>query len=139
MGRAQVKHADGLNERERKFVESFMADGNATKAALSAGYAKTSAAVTGSRLIRKANIKAAIDKRANTDPKIATRAQRQQFWSEVMLGQNGYKGTEMHNRLKASDLLGKSQADFVPRDDETGQPLTLEIRLTDATASSDPE
>ena len=55
-----------LTERERRFVEAFMgpAAGNATDAAKRAGYAKGSAAVTASRLLRKANVQDAIKERA---------------------------------------------------------------------------
>lgn len=56
-----------------------------------------------------------------------------------MLGTGADGKVEMNNRLKASELLAKSQADFTPRDD-SGHPLPLEIRLTDdAATASDPE
>ena len=51
-----------LNVREAAFVLHFRgrARGNATKAALLAGYARGSARVTASRLLTKANIRAAL-------------------------------------------------------------------------------
>ena len=106
---------DSLKERERRFVEAYMASGNATDAAVGAGYAKTSAHVTGSRLLRKAKVQAAIDTRVAEDPGIATRERRQQYWTQVFEGQGEYRGASLRDRLRASELLGKSQGDFVER------------------------
>lgn len=128
-----------VNERQRKFVERFMATGNATKSAIAAGYSEKTARVQGSQLLTNPAIQQAIKKRTEQDPRIATREDRQRFWSEVMLGTGADGKVEMNNRLKASELLAKSQADFTPRDD-SGHPLPLEIRLTDdAATASDPE
>ena len=41
-------------------------------------------------------------------PVIATRDERQKFWTDVM----NSSSEEMRDRLKASELLGKSEADF---------------------------
>jgi hypothetical protein len=50
-------------------------------------------------------------------PLIATRQQRQQFWTEVMQD----TGEEMRNRLRAAELLGKSEADFTEKVQQTGK------------------
>jgi len=57
-----MKDPDGLNDRQRRFVNAILAGKNATKAAQEAGYSPNSAAVTGWRLQRNANIAAAIAK-----------------------------------------------------------------------------
>ena len=87
-----------LSERERRFVELLMGEhvGNAT-AAYAAAYGKTNRNVAGQlghRLLKKVKIRKAIDERIAGDPGgiVATREQRQLFCSE---------------------LLGKSQGDFV--------------------------
>jgi len=58
-----------LTVRERRFIGAFMgsAHGNATLAALTAGYTRNraSAAQIASRLLRKVNIRAVIDARAS--------------------------------------------------------------------------
>lgn len=106
-----------LSERERRFVEAYMgkAAGNATKAATLAGYAKGSAKVTASRLLTKANVRTAIDSRTAADPNVSDRETRQRFWTDVMAGRGKFARTAMKDRLKASELLGKTQGDFVKR------------------------
>ena len=49
-----------MNHRQIIFVEEYLIDLNATKAAIRAGYAERSATVTASKLLTKANIQAAI-------------------------------------------------------------------------------
>jgi len=43
--------------------------------------------------------------------KIATREERQAFWTNVLYGKEE-SDTKMSDRLKASELLGRSEADF---------------------------
>lgn len=51
-----------LNERERRFVSAYLTtcNGNATKAAITAGYAESGAGVQGNRLLKRAHVQAAI-------------------------------------------------------------------------------
>lgn len=114
-----------LTEKQRRFVEAYMGEaaGNATEAARLAGYkgnAKTLGAV-GAENLAKPGIQQAIDKRVDADPKIATREERQRFWTSVMNGDPEHGILEMRDRLKASELLGKTQADFVERHEHTGK------------------
>ena len=54
---------DDLSSKQSLFVYEYMVDGNATRAAIAAGYAEKSAAVTGSQLIRNAKVSAEIARR----------------------------------------------------------------------------
>ena len=54
---------------------------------------------------------------------IATREQRQQFWTEVY----GNDRVNMSDRLRASELLGKSEADFVEVVEQKGKGLTINV------------
>lgn len=102
-----------LSERERRFVEAYMgkAAGNATKAAILAGYSKATARKQGSRLLTKGNIQAAIAARAKDDPAVSDREERQRFYTSTMRNPKvGWK-----DRLKAAELLGKTQGDFIKR------------------------
>ena len=121
---------DGLTERQRRFVEEFAANGgNATKAAKAAGYAHPH--VKGSQTLEKVSVREAIEalRLATTNPAIATREQRQVFWSRVIRGEETYfdhkLGCEVpypiEARLRASELLGKSQGDFVHRREDAGR------------------
>ena len=99
-----------LPEKRRRFVEAYMgeAGGNATEAARLAGY--LAPGTEGHRLLQYAEIQQAIDQRVENRPDIATREERQTFWTSAMRGE-----IEGLDRLKASELLARSQADFVDR------------------------
>lgn len=115
-----------LTEKQRKFVEAYMgpAKGNATEAARMAGYSgnENTLGVTGLRLLRNAKITEAVEERQKADPLVADREERQRFWSTVMRDESA----DMKDRLKASEILGKSQADFTEKVDITsgGEPIT---------------
>ncbi len=106
-----------LNTRQRAFVDAY--DGNATKAAITAGYSKTTAYSQGNRLLKHVGIMRAIKDRekARSDARIADREERQAFWSDTVRGKlkdadgNPIEVT-MAEKLKASELLGRSEADF---------------------------
>lgn len=96
------------------------AAGNASEAARLAGYSVKAAKVQGCRLLTKANVQAAIAERVTTDPQIATREARQRLWSDIAFGRGVYADAALKDRLKASELLGKSQADFIERHEHAG-------------------
>jgi phage terminase small subunit len=50
-----------LSPRQQRFIEEYLVDLNATRAAIRAGYARQSAARQGSRLLANARIRAAVD------------------------------------------------------------------------------
>ena len=121
--------AHGLTERQRRFCEAFSANGgNALDAARTAGYKRPHP--EGARLLQNATIKAALDKlRAETtNAAIATREERQAFWSQVLRDSE----IDMKDRLKASELLGKAQTDFINKTEVTGAnggPVVSEVRI----------
>jgi len=91
--------------KQQKLIDCY--DGDIKRAAkrakISYGYAR--------QLLIKPNIREAIRNRQNTEvrPKtIMTRQQRQKFWSDIAKD----KEVDMKDRLRASELLGKSDADF---------------------------
>lgn len=102
-----------LTAKQRKFIEAYA--GNATEAARIAGYkgnAVTLASVAAENL-RKPQISAAIKEREEKQIKslIATRVDRQQFWTETMKDAQ----VDVRWQLKASELLGRSEADFTEK------------------------
>lgn len=105
-----------LNEKQRRFVEAYAGEaaGNATTAARLAGYSGNTKSLqaAGSRLLSNVMIIQALERISEGDPLVATRKDRQRFWTEVM---EGRKKAGMKERLKASELLGKSQRDFIER------------------------
>ena len=124
---------DKLTTRQRRFVEAYT--GNATAAAIAAGYSEKTARFMGHENLTKPYILAEIKARdtIRCTPLIASRAERQQFWSSVMRD----KDQQMRDRLKAAELLGKSEADFVERQEITGRdgaPLVdaITVKFVDA-------
>ena len=78
-----------LTAKQKKFVDSYIADSNATKAALEAGYSERTARFVGAENLTKPNIKAAIDermKRIESD-KIAKAAEVLKYFTEVLRGE----------------------------------------------------
>ncbi len=104
-----------LNTKLQTFVDVF--DGDANKAADIAGISQQ----YGRRLVmstlaagttpKSIEVQEAIRQRRATQlaPDIANRQRRQRFWTESM--DDGE--LSMSDRLRASELLGKSEADFV--------------------------
>lgn len=102
---------DKLTVKQLRFVEAY--DGNATAAAIAAGYSVKTACYIGNENLRKPNIIKAIKAREakKVKPHIASREDRQKFWTETMRDTKA----DLKNRLRASELLGKSEADFIER------------------------
>ncbi len=96
-----------LTERQRKFVLCY--DGNATQAAIKAGYSKKTACEIGNENLRKPQIALALKERADKEAPalIKSRKQRQIIWSNLADHSDPYVS------MKASELLGKSEGDFV--------------------------
>ena len=91
--------------KQQRLIDCFAGDIKeaADKANLSYGYARN--------LMTKSDTLEAIRNRENTETRrrIATRQQRQQFWTRTMTDES----VSMGDRLRASELLGKSEADFI--------------------------
>lgn len=115
-----------LTQKQRKFVEAYA--GNATEAARLAGYTGTpdSLRVMASRLLANVHISEALATRETkaVNKLIASREERQAFWTNAMRGAE--ESADFAGRLKASELLGKSEADFIDRTEHSGE-LTIRI------------
>ena len=102
-----------LTEKQRRFVEAYMGEacGNATEAARRAGHSGNDETLrqVGSENLTKPHVRAAIEARIEEMPEVAKRQERQQFWTDIMRD----NGMDMRFRLKASELLGRAQGDFI--------------------------
>lgn len=100
-----------MTPKQRRFIEHYT--GNATKAAIAAGYSEKTAYRIGAELLQKTSVKEAIQQREEQrlSEAIANREERQIFWSAIM--RNAEEKTA--DRLKASELLAKSNGDFLER------------------------
>lgn len=108
-----------LTTKQKAFIEAYC--GNATEAALKAGYSKKTAAFIGAENLKKPQIIEQIKKREEkrANKRIATREERQIFWTQTMKDEKA----DMRDRLRASELLGKSEADFLEKVEHSGSLL----------------
>ena len=115
---AKAKQPRGLSVKQRRFIEAY--DGNATEAALAAGYSPKTARLQGHKNITKDNILEAIQSRENKrlESTILTREERQAFWSDIIRNEDE---KNIMAKLKASELLAKSEGDFLDRHELTGK------------------
>lgn len=117
----QFEWAKGLTYMQAKFAAAYM--GNATEAGRAAGYRIPN--ISGAKTANNPLVKAAIAKlgryreqqEAKAEDvlaKIADKRERQEFWTGVMRGAEQID-TEVYvkDRLRGSELLGKSEGDFV--------------------------
>lgn len=122
-----------LSERVRRFVEAYagVAAGNGVKACELAGYEgdRDVLATQAWRLLRKAEVKAAIEAMLESDPLVAGRVERLRFLTSVMRGEvteprvtgrtkDGDPIIEqcepaLRDRLAAQDALAKLGGDHV--------------------------
>lgn len=105
-----------LTPKQARFVAAYC--GNATEAAREAGYSTKTAAFIGAENLKKPQISKAIKERRDKRlaSLIATREERQQFWTNLMRDEDRKEA----DRLKASELLAKSEGDFLERRELTG-------------------
>ena len=98
-----------MTDKQTKFISEYTKDFNATQAAIRAGYSPKTAYSIGQRLLKNVEVQKAMNE--HRDRGIADREARQKFWSDTMQD----KDEDMKNRLRASELLGKSECDFVEK------------------------
>ena len=99
-----------LSLRQQRFVDAY--NGDIAEAAELAGVSYQYCRQLMS-LPKYSHIRELIDRRESTisNNLIKTRTDRQQFWSDMMQDSD----VKACDRLKASELLGKSEADFIER------------------------
>lgn len=121
-----------LTEKQKRFADEYIISGNATQAAIKAGYSKKTAAVIGTENLIKPNIKNYIDERleelksertadAQEVLEYLTSVMRGNETEEVLIGVGeGVQSTVQKevgakDRLKAAELLGKRFALFTDK------------------------
>lgn len=116
------------SERRDAFIDLYMATGDEQMAYEIAGYnctSQRSLASAANRLLNDPYVRVEIERRTREEgrahpliehghadpslPAIATREERQRFWTEAMRD----TGEDMKHRLKASEYLARTQGDFV--------------------------
>lgn len=100
-----------MTEKQRRFVEAYAKDPNATSAAVAAGYTARSAYSAGSRMLKNAEIQAALQALLvpEREGSIASVEDIRRFWTQTMNNVN----EKSASRLRASELLAKSLGLFL--------------------------
>ncbi|MFC4426216.1 terminase small subunit [Deinococcus navajonensis] len=124
----QPKTADelgaALTPQHRAFAEAYAQSGDASKAALAAGYAPSGTKNQGHRLLKREDVGAYLRALANAThgERIATLTELREFWTGTMREAE----YDMRDRLKASEMLGKSFGAFIEKREHSGG-LTIEV------------
>ena len=133
----------GLTQKQRRFIDEYIISGNATQAAIKAGYSKKTAAVTATENLRKPNIKAEIQVR-NAEiqsEKTADMTEVMEYLTSVMRGEQTesvatskgvFSGVEVSakDRIKAAELICKRNAACTDKKELTGD-LKIDIGVGD--------
>lgn len=108
-----------LTPKQKLFCEFYVGCGNASESARLAGYSEKTARVVGGENLLKPAIKKYIESltQAGSNARIATAIERQEFWTSIMRGQL----FEVDDKqIKASEILGKAQGDFINKVEMSG-------------------
>lgn len=126
-----------LTVKQRRFAQEYIKTGNATEAALRAGYSKSTAGAIGHENLKKPNIQAYLKKRMKEieDESMADEIEVMQYLTRVLRGEEleqvamwvGGGMQELHDRppeikdrIKAAELIGRRFAMFKDRLDVEG-------------------
>lgn len=117
-----------LTEKQKKFCDYYIQSGNATEAAIKAGYSKRTATETGYENLRKPHLAEYIATRnkALESDRIADMEEVKEFWTNTLRNKhNDYK-----DRLKASEYIAKTNGAFLDKVEHSGG-LDIKVEWTD--------
>ncbi|WEV51663.1 terminase small subunit [Lactobacillus sp. ESL0731] len=119
-----------LTVKQQKFADEYIKSGNATEAAIKAGYSKRTAYSIGQENLKKVEIANYLEKRMKeiSDSKVADQQEILEYLSSVMRGEQTedvatakgiYKDVPVgaRDRIKAAELLGKRSAMWTEKHD----------------------
>lgn len=88
-GVSGISGNDKLTQKQKRFVDEYLVSGNATQAALKAGYSKKAAKQIGTENLAKPSIRAYIEERSAeiASAKIASAREVMEFYSRVLRGE----------------------------------------------------
>lgn len=132
-----------LTQKQRRFIDEYIISGNATQAAIKAGYSKKTARKIGQENLTKPDIKAEIERR-NAEiqsEKTADMTEVMEYLTSVMRGEQTesvatskgvFFGVEVSakDRIKAAELIGKRNGAWTDKKELTGD-LKIDIGVGD--------
>ena len=135
--------SEKLTQKQQRFVDEYIISGNATQAAIKAGYSKKTAKQMGTENLAKPIIKAELDRR-NAEIKSAKTADMQEvmeYLASVMRGEQTEsvataKGiydnvpVSAKDRIKAAELIGKRHGAWTDKKEISGN-MNIDIGMGD--------
>lgn len=132
-----------LTQKQRRFIDEYIISGNATQAAIKAGYSKKTARKIGQENLTKPDIKTEIERR-NAEiqsEKTADMTEVMEYLTSVMRGEQTesvatskgiFPGVEVSakDRIKAAELIGKRNGAWTDKKELTGD-LKIDIGVGD--------
>ncbi len=115
-----------LTERQKRFVEEYLVDLNATQAAIRAGYSPRTAYSTGQRLLKNVEVQAAIQEA------MEERSRRTEVTQDMVVDElravafaqaadYSDSALKVSNKLKALELLGRHLGMFTDKVEHSGE------------------
>ena len=118
-----------LTERQRRFCEEYLIDGNASQAAIRAGYSKRNSTVVSTTLMKNPRVQALLKKLLDElhSAKVADAQEVLEYLTSIMRGEQREQTLQLigdgmqditaidvaaKDRLKAAELLGKRYGIF---------------------------
>lgn len=120
-----------LTVKQKKFADEYIKSGNATQSYTDAGYSvknDNAAGVEGHKLLRNPKIQSYIDivNKKLDDESIADMIEIKRFWTDTVRG----KHIEMKDRIKASELIAKTNGAFIDKVEQSGE-IGLKVEWLD--------
>ncbi|PEE43848.1 terminase [Priestia megaterium] len=107
-----------LTPKQQAFADYYIETGNATQAAIKAGYSKKTARVIGQENLLKPAIKKYVEERNKEikSKRIADMREVKEFWTSMVRNNK----LEPKDRLKASEYIAKTNGAFLEKVEHTG-------------------
>ena len=135
--------AGKLTQKQRRFIDEYIISGNATQAAIKAGYSKKYVNTNAAKLLQNTTIKAEIARR-NAEiqsEKTADMTEVMEYLTSVMRGEQTesvatakgvFSGVEVSakDRIKAAELIGKRNGAWTDKKELSGD-ISIDIGVGD--------
>ena len=108
-----------LTEKQKRFADYYIESGNAERSAIKVGYSEKYARGNAHKLVANSGIKEYIEERNKLleDERIADMKEVKEFWTNTMRSDEA----ERKDRLKASEMIAKTNAAFVDKVEHSGE------------------
>lgn len=118
-----------LSEKQKLFADLYIKSLNATQSAKDAGYSEKTAHSQGPRLLEHVGIKTYIQnhRKDQKNTLIADINERKELLTSILRAIED--GADMKDRLKAIELLGKMEGDFLDPSANKNQESTINIKF----------